>query len=145
MKDYTPEIKKNQPTEQAVTVSFYTDLFKGTIEEIARKGAQKMLQMALELELTEHIGKFQHLKDEHNRRIVNRNGHGRERTIQTGIGPIEIKQPRVDDRQLAEEERFESMIIPKYLRRAPSIDKLIPYLYLRGFPPETSVMLLKPY
>ena len=49
MKDYTPEIKKNQPTEQAVTVSFYTDLFKGTIEEIARKGAQKMLQMALEL------------------------------------------------------------------------------------------------
>ncbi|HRW36029.1 MAG TPA: IS256 family transposase [Thermotogota bacterium] len=132
MKDYTPEIKKNQPTEQAVTVSFYTDLFKGTIEEIARKGAQKMLQMALELELTEHIGKFQHLKDEHNRRIVNRNGHGRERTIQTGIGPIEIKQPRVDDRQLAEEERFESMIIPKYLRRAPSIDKLIPYLYLKG-------------
>ena len=91
-----------------------------------------MLQMAMEAELTEHIEKFAHLKDEQNHRIVNRNGHGRERTLQTGIGPLTIKQPRVDDRQLAEEKRFESMILPKYLRRAPSIDTLIPWLYLKG-------------
>jgi len=132
MKDYTPEQKKNQPTEETLTETFYAELFQGTLEEIARKGAQKMLQMAMEAELTEHIEKFAHLKDEQNHRIVNRNGHGRERTLQTGIGPLTIKQPRVDDRQLAEEKRFESMILPKYLRRAPSIDTLIPWLYLKG-------------
>ena len=53
MKDYTPELKKNQPTEEAVIESFYCELFKGTLEEIARKAAQKMLQMAMEVELTE--------------------------------------------------------------------------------------------
>jgi hypothetical protein len=74
--------------EETVTETFYTDLFKGTIEEIAQKGAQKMLQMAMEAELMEHIEKFAHLKDENNHRIVNRNGQGRERTIQTGIGPL---------------------------------------------------------
>jgi hypothetical protein len=132
MKDYTPEQKKNQPTEETITESLYIDIFKGSIEEIARKGAQKILQMALEVETTGHIEKFAHLKDENNHRLVNRNGHGRERTIQTGIGPLTIKQPRVDDRQLAEEDRFESMILPKYLRRAPSIDNLIPWLYLKG-------------
>ena len=90
MKDYTPEQNKNQPTSERVAESFYTELFKGTLEEIARKGAQKMLQMAMEVELAEHIEKFAYLKDEQNHRIVNRNGRGRERTIQTGIGPLII-------------------------------------------------------
>jgi transposase-like protein len=129
-------VEKKQPEKEPLKESFtetaYTERFEGTLEEIARKGAQKMLQMAMEAELMEHIEKFAHLKDENNHRLVNRNGHGRERTIQTGIGPLTIKQPRVDDRQLAEEERFESMILPKYLRRAPSIDNLIPWLYLKG-------------
>jgi len=55
-----------------------------------------------------------------------------ERKIQTGVGPVNIKRPRVDDRGLSEEERFSSIILPPYIRRAPSIDALIPLLYLKG-------------
>lgn len=57
-----------------------------------------------------------------------------ERQILTGIGPISIKQPRVDDRRLKSNEakRFTSKILPKYMRRIPSINNLIPVLYLKG-------------
>jgi len=57
-----------------------------------------------------------------------------ERDILTGIGPLTIKQPRIDDRPLDENnmERFTSNILPRYLRRIPSIDNLIPALYLKG-------------
>ncbi|MCD6129961.1 MAG: transposase, partial [Deltaproteobacteria bacterium] len=57
-----------------------------------------------------------------------------ERQILTGIGPISIKQPRVDDRKLKSNEakRFTSKILPKYMRRIPSINNLIPVLYLKG-------------
>jgi hypothetical protein len=53
----------------------------------------------------------------------------------TGLGPLKIKQPRVDDRKISEltgKERFTSQILPPYLRRIPSIDNLIPILYLKG-------------
>ncbi len=51
------------------------------------------------------------------------------------MGPISIRQPRVDDRQIRkndETERFSSKILPRYMRRVPSIDNLIPVLYLKG-------------
>jgi len=63
---------------------------------------------------------------------VVRNGYQPEREIPTGIGPIQIKQPRVDDRVIPTEERFTSKILPRYMRRFPSIDNLIPTLYLKG-------------
>ena len=67
-------------------------------------------------------------------RLAVRNGYMPERPLVTGIGPIPIRQPRVDDRQLAKEgeSRFSSAILPRYARRAPSVDNLIPVLYLKG-------------
>jgi len=63
-----------------------------------------------------------------------RNGYLPTRQLVTGIGPVAIRQPRLDDRQLKEgaEERFNSQILPRYLRRVPSVDNLIPILYLKG-------------
>ena len=64
-----------------------------------------------------------------------RNGTMPERSILTGIGPMQIQQPRVDDRKRKEQEgadRFSSQILPRYLRRVPSVDNLIPVLYLKG-------------
>jgi putative transposase len=65
---------------------------------------------------------------------VVRNGYMPERDLVTGIGSLSFRQPRVDDRKLAElgEERFSSRILPRYLRRVPSVDNLIPVLYLKG-------------
>ena len=100
------------------------------IEQLAREGARKMLQQALELEVEEYIQA--HTKDTNSsgRKTVVRNGYHPSRSIVSGIGPIPIRQPRVDDRK--QPQRFSSMILPKYLRRMPSVNNLIPFLYLKG-------------
>jgi transposase-like protein len=64
---------------------------------------------------------------------VVRNGSLPARTITTGVGPVEVKQPRVHDRRAPEErEKFTSAILPPYLRKTKSIEELIPWLYLKG-------------
>ena len=102
------------------------------LEDLAREGARVMLQYALEEEIKEFIGKYQNNTYQNGKRKVVRNGSHPKREIITGIGPIEIKQPRIDDRPIPEEEQFTSKILPRYLRRFPSIDNLIPTLYLKG-------------
>ena len=64
-----------------------------------------------------------------------RNGHAPPRTIQTGLGDIEFTRPRVDDRRTDEDgnrRRFQSTLLPPYLRRSKSIEELLPWLYLKG-------------
>ena len=63
-----------------------------------------------------------------------RHGHMPERTIQTGIGPVAVRQPRVRDRGAADGERirFSSTLLPPYARRTKTLDALLPILYLRG-------------
>lgn len=100
--------------------------FKTGLEEILREGARKLLQQAIENEVKEHLELYKGQRDENNRRAVKRNGYLPERQIQTGVGPIAIEQPRI--RGCA----FSSAILPKYMRRAPSIEALVPTLYLKG-------------
>jgi transposase-like protein len=73
------------------------------------------------------------LRDQQGRRQVVRNGYLPEREVMTGIGPLEVKQPRVRDRRPADQaEPFSSKILPPYLRKTKSIEELIPWLYLKG-------------
>ena len=118
------------------------------LEQVARQGAQKMLQLALENEVQEFILKYSNLKGENGKKVVAKNGYMRQREIVTGMGPLPIKQPRIDDRGLNgySVERFTSNILPRYLRRMPSIDNLVPVLYLKGistndFPTALSAIL----
>jgi transposase-like protein len=92
-----------------------------------------MLAQAVEAEVAAWIDAHAHLKDDDGRRQVVRNGHLPERAIQTGIGPIEVRQPRVRDRRPADpREAFTSAILPPYLRKTRSLEGLIPWLYLKG-------------
>lgn len=100
------------------------------LEEILRQGARKMLTQAIEMEVQQYITEHETLRDETGKRLVVRNGRLPQRQIQTGIGPVEISQPRVHDRR--EGKRFVSSILPRYARRTPSLDCLIPLLYLKG-------------
>ena len=104
----------------------------GVLEELARKGARELLAQAMEAEVAEFVEKHSGRTDEAGRRLVVRNGHLPERELVTGIGPLRIRQPRVDDRGLVQEQRFNSQILPRYLRRVASVDNLIPILYLKG-------------
>ena len=93
-----------------------------------------MLAVALEAEVDEFLAQHADRRDQHGHRLAVRNGHLPKRSLVTGIGPIPIRQPRVDDRPLTKqgESRFSSAILPRYARRAPSVDSLIPTLYLKG-------------
>jgi transposase-like protein len=107
-----------------------------TLEQVAREGARRALQKAIEDEVAEYVQAHQHHVDESNgHRLVVRNGRKPPRTILSGVGPIEVIQPRVDDRRVDEHGvrfRFTSKILPPYLRKTKSIDELVPWLYLKG-------------
>ncbi len=100
------------------------------LEDLVRQGARQMLQAALENEVAEYLQLHSGRKTPDNKQAVVRNGHLPERKILTGLGPLPIHQPRVKDRLKVE--RFSSAILPPYMRRTPSLDALIPALYLRG-------------
>jgi transposase-like protein len=106
------------------------------LEDIAREGARRMLQQAIEQEVTEYIEQHRHHVDGNGHRLVVRNGRKPPRTILSGCGPLEVIQPRVDDRRVDENgqrcRRFESRILPPYLRKTKAIEELVPWLYLRG-------------
>ena len=118
MKNDEPVGKENQAEKNSV------------LEEIIKEGARKVLQAAIEHEVGTYIDMFKELKDESGKRMVVRHGFLPERDLLTGIGPLPIKQPRVRDRR--EGKTFTSAILPRYMRRVPSLDNLIPVLYLKG-------------
>ena len=105
------------------------------LEDILRQGAVQLLQLAVEAEVDAFIEKFKAAVDHKGRRLAVRNGYHQEREILSGMGPVALKQPRVDDRRLRQRYpgvEFSSAILPKYLRRVPSLDNLVPALYLKG-------------
>jgi putative transposase len=102
---------------------------------VLREGARRMLTQAIEAEVEAFLAAHAGLEDEHGRRRVVRNGHAPERYIQTGVGPIEVRRPRVRDRRDADHAdpiRFTSEVLPPYLRRTRNIEELLPWLYLKG-------------
>lgn len=94
--------------------------------EVLRSGAQRLLAEAIEAEIAEWIESHAHVQDEAGRRQVVRNGYLPKRSILTGIGPVQVEQPRVLDRHGAEGEVFSSKISPPYLRKTRSLAELIP-------------------
>jgi len=110
-----------------------TPATKDALTDLLREGARRLLAEAVEAEVAAWIDAHAHLKDAAGRRQVVRNGHLPERTIQTGLGDLDVKQPRVHDRRPGDRrEPFTSAILPPYLRRTRSLEELIPWLYLKG-------------
>jgi putative transposase len=83
------------------------------LTEVLRDGARRMLAQSVGAEAAAWIEAHGHLKDESGHKQVVRNGHLPERTIQTGLGPIEVQQPRVRDRRPAgRREALSSALLP---------------------------------
>lgn len=102
---------------------------RGHLEQIIRRGAQEMLQKAIENEVADYLRARAGQKDEQGNQQVVRNGFLPAREILTGVGKLGVKQPRVRHREGGQ---FSSNILPPYMRRLRSLDALIPALYLRG-------------
>ena len=105
------------------------------LTEVLRAGARQLLVQAVEAEVTSFVEAHGHLTDDLGRRRVVRHGYLPEREIQTGIGPVAVRCPRVRDRGIGAaggKIHFSSAILPPYLRRTRSIEELLPWLYLKG-------------
>jgi transposase-like protein len=106
---------------------------KDFLTEILKEGARELLAQAVEAEVAEWIEARKREVDREGRMQVVRNGYLPERSVLTGLGEIPVRKPRVRDRREKDQrEHFQSKILPPYLRKAKSVDELIPWLYLRG-------------
>ena len=65
------------------------------------------------------------------RQAVVGNGALPERTVPTGLGDVEVKVPKVGDRS-GSGRRFNSPLLPPYLKPTKRIEPLLPWLYLKG-------------
>lgn len=115
------------------------------LTEFLKECAQKMLKVAIEAEVNEFLKGHEHLSLPAGQQRVVRNGYQPERTIQTGIGNIEIKLPRVRDREISDEKiQFHSQLIPKYMRRTVTIEVMLPLLYLKGISTGDFTQVMEP-
>jgi putative transposase len=107
---------------------------RGTLDELAREGARRMIETALQLEVEEYITRHRSERDSAGHAVVVRNGTARRRTVTTGVGPIPMTAPRVNDRRRVDgqRQRFTSAILPPYVRRSPRLASVLPLLYLHG-------------
>ena len=103
---------------------------RDALTEVLREGAHKLLAQAVQAEVAEFLIRHQGEHDQAGRARMVRNGYLPERTIQTGLGQVAVRAPRVHDR--SGEVRFSSAILPRYLRRTKTIEELLPWLYLKG-------------
>jgi transposase-like protein len=120
-----------ESTKQVVSLPAATS--QDILTNILRDGAQRMLAQAIDAEIAEWIETHRDVCDEAGHRQVVRNGRLPKRTILSGVGAIEVEQPRVLDRRPKDKaEFFSSKILPPYLRKTKSLEELVPWLYLKG-------------
>ncbi len=101
------------------------------LTELLRTGAQRLITDAVEAELQVLLGQYTALRNGQGHQQVVRNGYLPEREIQTGIGPVKIRIPKIRDKS-RQGIKFNSMLVPPYLRKTKSVEDMLPWLYLKG-------------
>src|SRR4051812_44361894 len=103
------------------------------LTELAREGARRMLAQVLIAEADAFVARCKDLKLADGRDRIVRHGHGPDRTIQTGVGAVEVRRAKVRDRgDVGTEQKIRFTSSRKWARRTKRLDALLPVLYLRG-------------
>ena len=105
--------------------------FSDALSDLVRAGAREIIAKAVEAELQTFLSGYEELRDEQGRKGVVRNGYLPERTVMTGIGEVSVQVPKVRDRT-GSGIKFNSLLLPPYLKRAKSVEEVLPWLYLKG-------------
>lgn len=102
-----------------------------SLTEMLRQGARQLIEQVVEAELREFMASLEDRRLSDGRAAIVRNGYQPEREIQTGIGPVTVKVPKVrakDGRPVT----FRSALVPPYVRKTRSLEAALPWLYLKG-------------
>ena len=111
------------------------DAVDDPLTAVLRDGARRLLAQAVEAEAEAFLASMREARLPDGRDRLVRHGHGPERMMQTGIGPVAVRRVKLRDRGVGENGervRFTSAMLPRWSRRTRSLDALLPILYLRG-------------
>ena len=114
------------------------------LTQLIKRETKRLVAEALEAEVESFLSTLEEKLSDGRKRVV-RNGYLPERAIMTGIGAVVAKVPRVRDQSDEDDKiRFQSSLIPPYMRRCATIDKVLPLLYLKGVSEADFVEVLTP-
>jgi transposase-like protein len=102
-----------------------------SLTELLRQGARGLIEKAVEAELQLLLDQYDNVTDLGGRKLVVRNGYLPEREVLTALGPVPVRAPKVRDRS-GSGVKFNSALVPPYVRKAKSVEAALPWLYLRG-------------
>ena len=112
-----------------------SDFSPDPLTDVLRQGARELLATVVRAEVSELIVSHPNLLDDEGRQRLVRHGFVPEREVLTGIGKVVVQVPRVRDRGAnadGSKVRFSSLLVPPYLRKAKSVEELLPWLYMKG-------------
>ncbi len=102
-----------------------------SLTALLRQGARGLIEKAVEVELQLLLDQYDNVTDLGGRKVVVRNGYLPEREVLTALGPVPVRVPKVRDRS-GSGIKFNSALVPPYVRKAKSVEAALPWLYLRG-------------
>jgi putative transposase len=105
-----------------------TEAVVDPLESLARLGAQRMLQAALEAEVESYLQRTRYER----KGVAQgyRSGYLPQRSIILGSGAVPLKVPRVSDEPAGE--KFQSKLVKPYQKRSQAVDALFPQLFIEG-------------
>jgi len=101
------------------------------LSTMLREGAQRLVAQAVQAEFDDFLARVSGERLEDGRAAVVRNGFQPEREILTGLGSVRVRIPKARSRG-EEPAVFRSSLVPPYVRRAKSVEAVLPWLYLHG-------------
>jgi len=101
------------------------------LTDLLQSGARQLIMQAVEAEVEELLNQYSAQRTEDGKAGVVRNGYLPERKLQTGIGPVTVKIPKVRSRT-GKPVTFSSALVPPYVRKTKSLEAALPWLYLKG-------------
>ncbi len=107
------------------------DTIPDPLTDLLRSGARQLIMHAIEVEVQEFLAPYTEARTEDGKAVVVRNGYHPERQVQTGIGPVTVRVPKVRSKT-GKPVTFHSALVPPYVRKAKSLEAALPWLYLKG-------------
>ena len=101
------------------------------LTDLLRTGAQQLIAAVVEAELESFLAQYGSTRTECGHTAVVRNGHHPARPLQTGIGPVSVRIPKVRSK-IGTPVTFRSALVPPYIRKTKSLEAALPWLYLKG-------------
>jgi putative transposase len=107
------------------------DGISDALTDLLRTGAQQLIACAVEAELEGFLAQFATARTAAGHATVVRNGHHPARPLQTGIGPVSVRIPKVRSKD-GSPVTFRSALVPPYVRKTRTLEAALPWLYLKG-------------